>query len=640
MKRHHFFLTILILLSSAAKTQAQVETNIVFEERFDIENDNYSTCGKFAPLPTGGTHGVTTYRYAYYYGDNTSSNWLSCGTSDHYCDINEEEYAIVKSSDVSWWCSRTIVNEHTKNGTSNSGAMLVNAAANTNQYFYTLKLEGLCPNTQYDFSAWYVSLANSDENPSNIYFEIYEGGNLDVLTGFHTGGTPITSGNTGNFGGTAGSNPNAASFVWRQKTISFPTPSNLDPATKYFLKLKNNLGDWNGNDLMIDDIVVTKYAPTIYLYEAGTTNTSKQVCTDNEVELSVELTAAIAATISGTGKVYYRLMSSTDQTVWTPASSVQTTTTDGGILLFTVFPPANNTVFYRVKLSTDSLRAANVDSTSGEGCYNDVITQKFSLIRVGDLNINIEFPKQICADDANFVLNVSYSGSSSVTYSIIFDEKAIDEHFANQNGTVSGNSINVPVPADVRPDTYSGSVLFTEGSLGCQKEMTFTFDVRYPSKIMEQKWHDVIALLDSNHNGGYAFTEYQWYKNQQIMTGETWSYIYLNDKALSSADCYAVEVTRKDGSKMLSCCLFPKDDPICCDDIPKVFQGNGNLIISSVSQNVTVRLWTVTGILLQSQNINNRVDFEIAAPSQQGVYLLEIVAQDKSKRNVFPIVIR
>jgi hypothetical protein len=302
-----------------------------------------------------------------------------CGTWHQY-DINEEEYAIVKNSGVSWWCSRQHVNEHTLNGIGNSGAMLVNASSNTNQIFYELPLTGLCPGTKYEFSAWYVSLANSGESPSNITFQIYQKVN-NVLTW-------VDEGNTGDFGGSS----DVSSFVWYQKVIEFTTPSGFDPlTTSYVLRLKNNNNATLGNDLMIDDIVVRKCISIVYTYMAGTNQTAVSVCSNDSIQLEVFLPQSALDLVKGSSigsTIYIQWMVSNDSVTWTTLGLP--IAYNGSNNFFTIIPPTINVhKYYRAKVSIDSIRAAAIHANASQ-CFNDVITQVFDLYRHDDLLVLTE----------------------------------------------------------------------------------------------------------------------------------------------------------------------------------------------------------------------------------------------------------
>ena len=131
-----YFLSILLAFIFCCSSFGQ--SNIVFVEDFPLNAATQRTCGTATVSSLVSGRGYTTYTYV----GNNSDN----------CKLDEDYYAIANHSYWSFWNNRTQVNEHT--GMSGSGAMMINAAADVNKYFYTLQLEGLCPDTQYEFSAW------------------------------------------------------------------------------------------------------------------------------------------------------------------------------------------------------------------------------------------------------------------------------------------------------------------------------------------------------------------------------------------------------------------------------------------------------------------------------------------------------
>ncbi|GHT35277.1 hypothetical protein FACS189434_12860 [Bacteroidia bacterium] len=353
--------------------------SVVFEEHFPLYAPTTVCNGTATVSPLNPAHGTTTYNY-------TSND-------GNVCTLTEDEYAIATHSYWGWWNNRTRVNEHT--GTAGSGMMMVNAAANTNKYFYTLTLDGLCAETKYEFSAWYASIANAgSEQPSNITFQIFESTNMV---------TPIATGNTGDFGGTANA-PHNSSFVWRRYDIVFNTPPTSNPSTQYILRLKNNRGDVMGNDLLIDDITVTKCVTTMYTYEEGTNNIEVEVCSPDTVRLEVPMQKSLMDVITGIdggSPVYFQWMKATSPTgPWTLEGTVRTFVLGNGKNIWSVFPPdVGETVYYRAKISNDIARAMDINAPLNGTCFNDVITQVFRLERKGELDITVApeaFPVYIC----------------------------------------------------------------------------------------------------------------------------------------------------------------------------------------------------------------------------------------------------
>jgi len=240
----------------------------------------------------------------------------------------------------------------------------------------------------------------------------------------------------------------------------------------------------------------------------------------------------------------------------------------------------------------------------------------------------------ICADDSNFILEFQNTNEINTKppthYDIIFDNKAITAGFENQsNDFGNDNKIILHLPEKIYPDYYNCKIILKDNVYDCTPQVfDIEFIVLYPKTIMEQKWDDVIALLNEQ-SCGYKFTGYQWYQNGEKMVGENRAYIY---RPLVVGDEYSVLITREDGSQMFSCPLqaIVKD---CCNEIPTVVQPNG--VIKLPDENAMVRLITVTGIPLSNYQPSTK---EIIAPTQQGVYLLEIL--NNNSRMVVKIVVR
>ncbi|MCQ2346288.1 MAG: hypothetical protein MJZ82_05975, partial [Paludibacteraceae bacterium] len=86
---------------------------------------------------------------------------------------------------------------------------------------------------------------------------------------------------------------------------------------------------------------------------------------------------------------------------------------------------------------------------------------------------------------------------------------------------------NVPVSIslsnDLRPDVYEAYVDFSS-ELCHADPITVPFKTRYPAKVLVAK-DGFIALLNSEYNGGYHWSFYQWYCNDEPIPGATQSYL-------------------------------------------------------------------------------------------------------------------
>ena len=301
-----------------------------------------------------------------------------------------------------------------------------------------------------------------------------------------------------------------------------------------------------------------------------------------------------------------------------------------------------NGVKYHESNNTDTYK---ITGGAANGC-DSIVTLDLTII---DDNVSILISEPICADDGEFYLTLTPNTGAvmPINYKIDFVEKTLPNgfsNFASQEGMINSGKITVQMPektdpnqCPVYPDIYSCTVILSSND-GCEgKSYKINYAVLYPKTIMEQKWGDVIALLNYNYNGHYNFAGYQWYHSGQEMIGETQSYIYIRNGNLDEGQDYYVLITREDGSKVLSCPYTAKAPKECCFDYPTVVNGGDVMQISLPNKTATVRLMTVTGIVLSSKKVNS--GDEIVAPTQQGVYILEILSENNS-REVSKIIVK
>jgi hypothetical protein len=153
---------------------------------------------------------------------------------------------------------------------------------------------------------------------------------------------------------------------------------------------------------------------------------------------------------------------------------------------------------------------------------------------------------------------------------------------------------------------------------------------------MQQKWDNVLFLKNYAFNGGHYLSAYQWYKNGYILDGETNSILYLNENQFQEGDQYYVDITRSDGSTMMSC-PYIATAPIPHTAFPTVSQNGNQLVISNTNNVKSARLWTITGILMKDIAIQKPIH-SLTLPNTTAYYVLEIVLDD-NQRQTFNIVV-
>ena len=247
-----------------------------------------------------------------------------------------------------------------------------------------------------------------------------------------------------------------------------------------------------------------------------------------------------------------------------------------------------------------------------------------------------------CADDDSLLVYYALPGDNQrvpVSYSILFDDFAKGAGFRDMldvpfNG--SNDYFSVEIPNLCRPNKYNATlVVKDENSLCGDVSMSFAFDIYYSSSLLEAKFDDVIAIYDADNNGGYSFTEYQWYRNDEILEGETNSYLYLETDEFDGVDCFYVLLKRKDdGVVARTCEICPgvntSIDDILSDEmliVSTLLVPGANIEFVNVDR-AKVGVYTITGQLLEIYDVvNNDI---IKAPVMSGLYLLQIETENQT----------
>ena len=174
----------------------------------------------------------------------------------------------------------------------------------------------------------------------------------------------------------------------------------------------------------------------------------------------------------------------------------------------------------------------------------------------------------VCADDPAFTLRLQVSEGKPQNIDVIFGEKARKQNFSDikavsltTDGTEILAAVDMPFDASdsarfVRPDTYDLTVRVTAVG-GKVFDFPSSLTVLYPSWILFQRWNDILAISNADHNGGYTFSAIRWFHAGKPVEarGEHDAYIYQSP-SLSMGEPYWAELTRTDDSKTIRTCVF------------------------------------------------------------------------------------
>lgn len=164
------------------------------------------------------------------------------------------------------------IGNHTPNDP--DGYMMIVNASEEPSIFYEATIQGLCPNTTYEFAAWVINLMKTPGNKPNLTFTISTVQNV-LLATYNTGNIPESS------------FPN-----WLQPGFLFTTPANVGDIV---ISIRNNGPGGNGNDIAIDDITFSACGPVITSSINGELTSNKNLCVgeDRTFILSAEPTPGV-----------------------------------------------------------------------------------------------------------------------------------------------------------------------------------------------------------------------------------------------------------------------------------------------------------------------------------------------------------
>lgn len=199
----------------------------------------------------------------------------------------------------------------------------------------------------------------------------------------------------------------------------------------------------------------------------------------------------------------------------------------------------------------------------------------------------------------------------------------------NVNGDLDASSfITVDIPDDLYPNVYQGVTTFIDTISG-NVTIPFKLSVLYPADIIKQRWNDVLIITNSQYNGGFEFSAYQWYENNQPIELATRSYLAT---LLNQSSLYSALLTRStDSISLMTCEMQPvMVSETSYPDIPTLVSKSS--ILKLPHQIIGTAYWyNLLGVLIDSQVIN--ADNSIITPTIAGTYVLTIVTDnDESVR--------
>ena len=241
------------------------------------------------------------------------------------------------------------------------------------------------------------------------------------------------------------------------------------------------------------------------------------------------------------------------------------------------------------------------------------------------IQASVEQSQFVCADDEQLYFYLNITAGVFDSLEIHFDSPQLRDTviYDSSLGTVA-----IPYAPTITPGIYHVTLRFHQFCCGVYTE-EHDIEMRYRSSIVEQKWNDVLTVLSPKYNGGFEFTSFQWYKNNEPLLNETHSYLY---QPLDFDATYYVELTRMDGTVMATCPIQPvyHEQQTPYPTVVKI----GQRVPMYLEHATTIWYYTTSGQLLTSFGLPQGYT-TLPVPDQVGAFIIKAVnAQGETQAQV------
>lgn len=281
------------------------------------------------------------------------------------------------------------------------------------------------------------------------------------------------------------------------------------------------------------------------------------------------------------------------------------------------------------------------------GCHHFIYTH----LAIIPPTVPTAWVDSMCSQELAFDLYYTYTSHDPIAYSLYYDslghsmgfEDLIDVPITEYTNPMI---ITIPTPFRdgdrtkyPRPDNYGFRLVLDNGFCQRPQEDCFadsTFVMSYPAWLTEQRYGDVIALLNEQYNGGYSWKEYQWYMGDSMLVGQTLPYLYI-PTGLIVGEQYHVRLTRDGESEDFQTCpIIVGENPIGDTFAPTmgylavtptcVVTGHPYINILS-RKDGAYRITNSSGQFV-SEGVFRADVTEVQVPAIQGLYIVQLWSND------------
>lgn len=264
----------------------------------------------------------------------------------------------------------------------------------------------------------------------------------------------------------------------------------------------------------------------------------------------------------------------------------------------------------------------------------DTLVTLHLLVRpVLHINFDTENLPDICEGDPDFTWNYSIRTGTLETYDLVFNEKAHNVGFEDQLDVAhTDGNITIALPEEAKPDRYGARLEFDGDTTGVEV-FDFEFDVYYASSILQQKWNDVIAIYNTENNGGYEFSGFSWYVDGVEIPGMTGPIFHDSSNGLQIGASYQAKLTRADdGVTTFTCPIVIYDKSGNVEVFPTSAPKKAPVTINMPLEG-QISVWDIMGNCVSNGTLGVGAN-QYFLPERAGTYVFSIMTADGQNVNV------
>ena len=208
-------------------------------------------------------------------------------------------------------------------------------------------------------------------------------------------------------------------------------------------------------------------------------------------------------------------------------------------------------------------------------------------------------------------------------------------------GLHDADTIHIDVPVGAEPGEYQIDLIFDTVIGGCiwgQNAFHTSIRLTYDSSVIFHRWTNnaIISLAgpqvakkaDGSDYGLYAFSDFQWLRNGEVVEGEQLSYME-QPGVLNPSDRFALRMTRSDGQVFTTCDYVPGNNGAAAKgSAPKASLApsdpmSGEPVSLNVSEDAEVEMYSMMGNKVFSGRFEKGIS-SFRAPTAQGLYIVNV----------------